>query len=88
MSPQSTQNVADPELERQGRRLGRPSGRFLLVSLVLAIPGIVLILLDHGWSVGVGIAILLIATIPAAVGAGLFGSSIVARWSARHKSFA
>ena len=66
----------------------RPALRFVAAALVLAIPGIVLILLDHGWSVGVGIALLLLASIPAVIGGGLLVSSSVARWAARHRLFA
>jgi hypothetical protein len=80
--------VADRELERQGRRMGYSASRFLLVGVVIAIPGIVLLLIDHGWSVGVGIAVLLIACIPLVVGIGLLVSSAVSRWAARRKLFA
>jgi hypothetical protein len=41
-------SVAEPELERQGRRLGRPGRWFLLLALFLALPGAVLIVLAHG----------------------------------------
>ncbi len=84
----SEQAVKDRELERQGRRFGRSGGWFLLIGVLLAIPGVVLILIDHGWSVGVGIAVLLVASIPAIVGLALIASSAVSRWSARHRSFA
>ena len=80
--------VKDRELERQGRRLGRSAAWLVLVGLVMAIPGVVLVLIGHGWSVGVGVAVLLIASIPATFGAGLLLSSAVSRWSARHKLFA
>jgi hypothetical protein len=56
--------------------------------VVLAIPGILLIVLDHGWSVGVGIALLLLASIPAVVAGALLASGTVARWAARHRLFA
>ena len=80
--------VQDRQLERQGRRLGHSAAWFILVGLVTAIPGIVLILIDHGWSVGVGIAVLLIASVPLVVGGGMLVSGVVARWSARRKLFA
>lgn len=80
--------VADRELERQGRRMGHSAGRFVLIGIAIAIPGIVLLLIDHGWSVGVGIAVLLIASIPLVVGLGLLVSSAVSRWAARRKLFA
>jgi hypothetical protein len=80
--------VKDRELERQGRRMARPGARFILAGIILAIPGIVLVALGHGWSIGVGAAVLLIASIPAAFGIALLLSSGVARWAARHKLFA
>lgn len=86
MSPPDA--VQDRELERQGRRMIRPALRFLVIAVVVAIPGIVLIVLDHGWSVGVGIALLLIASIPAVVAGALLVSGSVARWAARHRLFA
>lgn len=80
--------VKDPTLERHGRRFGHSAGWFLLIAAVIAIPGIVLVVIDTSWSVAFGIAVLLLASLPGAVGGALLGSSIVARWSARHKSFA
>jgi hypothetical protein len=80
--------VEDRQLDRQGRRLRRFGGRILGLGLILAIPGIILVIIGHGWSVGFGIAVLLIASIPGVVGLGLVVSSVVARWAARHKLFA
>jgi predicted acyltransferase len=54
----------------------------------MAIAGIVLILIGHGWSVGLGIAILLLASVPGTIGFGLFTGGGIARWAARHKLFA
>jgi hypothetical protein len=80
--------VRDRELERHGRRMARPGARFIITGIVLAIPGIVLVALGHGWSIGVGAAVLLIASVPGAFGVALLLSSGVARWAARHKLFA
>jgi hypothetical protein len=80
--------VQDRELERQGRRMVDPALRCFLIASEVAIAGIVLILIGTGWSVGVGIAVLLIASVPAIVGIGLLTSGAVARWAARHKLFA
>jgi hypothetical protein len=84
----ASNSVRDRELERQGRRIGHPALRFLLIGALLAIPGIVLIVIGHGWSVGVGIAVLLVATGPLVIGVGLLSSAAVTRWAARHKLFA
>jgi hypothetical protein len=59
-----------------------------VLGLLLVIPGIVLIVLGYGWSIGVGIAIILIGGGPAVVGGVLLLAAAVSRWSARHKSFA
>ena len=68
--------------------MGRPGIRFVIVGLVLAIPGVILVALDHAWSIGFGAAILLLASIPVAFGIALLVSSGVTRWAARHNLFA
>ncbi len=80
--------VHEPQLERQGRRLAHPFWRFLLSAVVIAIPGIVLVEIDNSWSLPFGIALLLIASLPAGVGIALLVSGSVARWAARHRLFA
>jgi len=81
-------SVAEPELERQGRRLGRPARWFLFLAVVVAVPGIVLILFTGGWAQAVGIVLVALSGPPCIVAVGLLLSSLVARWSARHRSFA
>jgi hypothetical protein len=81
-------NVKEPGLERTGKRLGRSAGWFLAVALAIAIPGIVLVIIDSGVTFPVGVAVLLIASIPGVIGLGLLVSGVVSRWSARHRSFA
>jgi hypothetical protein len=81
-------SVREPELERQGRRLGRPGWWFLLLAAVIAVPGVVLIILTHGWAHAIGVVLLVLAGPPAVVATGLLLSSLVARWAARHRSFA
>jgi hypothetical protein len=78
----------DPVLERQGKRMIGPGIRLVAIAAVMAIAGIVLILVGHGWSVGVGIAVLLLACVPGTIGVGLFTGGAVARWAARHRLFA
>lgn len=80
--------IKDRELERNGRRFGHSARWFLLVAAILVVPGVVLVLIGHGWTLEVGAAVLLLASIPGAVGLGLLLSAAFARWSARHKSFA
>jgi hypothetical protein len=84
----ASNSVKDRELERQGRRMIGPAVRFIGIAAVLAVAGIVLIVIGHGWSVGVGIAVLLLASVPGTVGFGLLTGGAVARWAARHKLFA
>jgi hypothetical protein len=52
------------------------------------IPGIVLIVIGHDGSLGLGIALIFIASCPLAIAIGLLVSSSVARWAARYKLFA
>lgn len=65
-----------------------PAVRFMAIAAVMAVAGIILILIGHGWSVGLGIAVLLLACVPGTVGFGLLSGGAVARWAARHKLFA
>ena len=81
-------SVQDRELERQGRRMVSPALRFLAIAAVIAIVGVVILVIGASWSLGVGLAVLLIASIPAVLAVGLLTSSAVARWAARHKLFA
>jgi len=81
-------SVPDPELERQGRRLGRPGWWFLALAAFIALPGVVLIIFTQGWAHTIGIVLVVLAGPPAIVAAGLLPASLVARWAARHRSFA
>ena len=80
--------VKEPELERQGRVLGASGWRFVLIGLLLALPGAALVIFTHGLVMAIGIVILALSGCPVVVGTGLLLSSLVARRSARHKLFA
>lgn len=66
----------------------RPALRLLAVAAVALIPGIVLVVVGHGGLLGLGIALIFIASWPLAVASGLLFSGSIARWAARHKLFA
>jgi hypothetical protein len=83
-----TDTVREPDLERQGKRLAVPGARFLALGIILAIPGAVMFVLGHSWVAAIGIALCAVAVPPAALGIGALLSALVARWAARHKSFA
>ncbi len=61
---------------------------FAAIAVILAVPGSLLVVFADTWAMAVGIVILAIAGGPAVIGIGLLVSSLVARWSARHRSFA
>ena len=84
----ASNQVQDPVLERQGKRMIGPAIRFIAIAAVLAVAGIVLIVIGHGWSVGLGIAVLLLASVPGTIGFGLFTGGAISRWAARHNLFA
>jgi hypothetical protein len=65
-----------------------PALRFLALALLVLIPGIVLVIVGSDGLLGLGIALILLASIPGSVALGLLVSSSVARWAARHKLFA
>lgn len=81
-------SVPEPELDRQGRQLGRPGWWFLFLAAFIALPGVVLIIFTQGWARAIGIILVVLAGPPAVVAAALLLSSLVARWAARHRSFA
>ena len=81
-------SVAEPELERQGRRVGRPARWFLSLAVLLAVSGILLIVFTGGWAQAVGIVLVALSGPPCVVAVGLLLSSLVARWSARQRPFA
>jgi hypothetical protein len=81
-------NVAEPQLEREGRRMFRPALRFFAISLIPMIPGIVLVVIGHDGLLGLGIALIFLSSCPLAVALGLLFSGSIARWAARHKLFA
>jgi hypothetical protein len=84
----ASNSVEDRELERQGKRMMGPAVRFIAIGVVLAVVGIVLILIGHGWSIAFGILALLLGSVPGTLGVGLLSGGAVARWAARHKLFA
>jgi hypothetical protein len=65
-----------------------PAVRFIAIAAVMAVVAVILIVIGHGWSIGVGIAGLLLARVPRTVGLGLLSGGAVARWAVRHKLFA
>lgn len=75
-------------MSARGQRLAHPAWRFLALAVIVAVPGIVLVVVDNSWSLPFGIALLLLASLPAAVAIGLLFSASVARWAARHRLFA
>lgn len=81
-------SIREPQLERQGKRLAGPGWRFVVLAVAIAIPGVVLVVIDNSWSLPFGIALLLIASLPGAAGIALLLSGSVARWAARHRLFA
>lgn len=81
-------DVAEPELERSGRRLARPSGHFLAIAAAFAVCGVVLLIIGGSWVWVLGIVLVVLAGPPAVVGLGLLAASSVARWAARRRPFA
>jgi hypothetical protein len=84
--------VPDTQLERQGRRLTGSGVRWLLAGTLLGVPGVVLVVVGLvvaiRWMWPVGIALLLLASVPLFVAFALLSSGAVSRWAARRKLFA
>ena len=76
-----------PPPERDRKMLSN-GWRWLIPAAVLAVIGIALVIPLEGTAAGIGVALLLLAAIPAIVGVVLIGSSVVSRRSRAGKPFA
>ena len=66
----------------------RPALRLFAVATLILIPGIVLVIVGtNGW-LGLGVALILLSSVPGGLAFGLLVSGSVARWAARHRLFA
>lgn len=81
-------DVQDPTLERASGRLGRSGRWFLALSVIVGIPGVVLVIFGHAWLFSLGLALMAVALSPMIVAAALLLSSGVAHWASRHRPFA
>lgn len=88
MGAPNPNQIPDPELEAQGRRLAVPAPRFLAAAVAVAGPGLVLLLLGHSWVFALGVTLVVLAGPPAAIGLALVAASGVSRWAARRRPFA
>lgn len=88
MSTDHQSQVAEPELERQGKRIQAPGFRELLLGLAIATCGVVLLVVGQSWVWAIGIALAAVSIPFITVGVGALLAALVARWSSRHKSFA
>jgi hypothetical protein len=66
----------------------RPALRLFAIALIPLIAGIVLVVVGSDGLLGLGIALIFLASCPAAIAFGLLFSGSVARWAARRKLFA
>lgn len=80
--------VSEARLERNSRRFGKSGGWFLAACLIIAVPGIVLIVLGHSWVFALGLALVAIALVPGIVAGGLAVLQRRAHWAARRRPFA
>jgi len=88
MTQNHTTSVADPELERQGRRVAAPSIPLLVVAAALFVPGVILVIAASSWGWILGIVLIVLSFPVAAIAIGTWLAGAVSRWSARHRSFA
>jgi hypothetical protein len=80
--------VPDPQLERHGKRFIRPALGFLVIGITILVPGILMVVLGHSWVFTLGIVLIAVSLPFDTVAVAALGSAVVARWAARHKSFA
>jgi hypothetical protein len=82
------ESVSEPELERKGKTFEANGVRFLALSAILIVPGILMIILGSGWVFALGLVLIALGLVPGAVATGLVSTGVVARWTARHRPFA
>jgi membrane protein implicated in regulation of membrane protease activity len=78
----------EPRLEREGRGFITPAVGVLMIGATILVPGLLLVILGHSWVFTLGIVLVAISLPFDIVGVAGLGSALVARWAARHKSFA
>jgi hypothetical protein len=83
-----TGDVREPELERQGKRLAKPGVGFSAVAACLLVPGVVMLVLGHSLVFTIGIVLVALSLPFASIAVAALSSAAVARWAARHRSFA
>ena len=88
MAPNHGWSVAEPELERQGRRLASPSVPLLAAAVTLFVLGVVRVIFTSSWAFALGTALIELALPVATVAVATGMSGAVARWAARRKPFA
>jgi hypothetical protein len=82
---QPRQQPPDRWLARREHGMVRLALRLLLVAVIVAVPAAILVLLGHGWSIGVGVALLQVASVPAVVACALLASASLVRRAACRK---
>jgi len=82
------ERIPEPQLERQGKSFVTPAAGFLMIGVTILVPGLLLVILAHSWVFALGIVLVAISLPFDAVGVVGLGAAAVARWAARHKSFA
>jgi hypothetical protein len=68
--------------------LTKPSIVFALVTIALAVVGVVLIVIGNSWVQAVGIALTALAGIPAVIGFGRLSNAAMSHRAARRRPFA
>lgn len=85
---ESRTHIAEPELDRQGRRFIKPGSALLAIACLLFVPGVLMLVLGHSVVFTIGIVLVALSLPFAAPGIAALCAAAVARWAARHKSFA
>lgn len=59
-----------------------------MIAVVLEVPGILLLVLGHTWLIALGVVLIALGSLPAAVAGGLLISAVVAWWASNRRPFA
>jgi|HubBroStandDraft_4_1064222.scaffolds.fasta_scaffold1108452_2 hypothetical protein len=80
--------LPETHFERHRESLLSPAVGFLTIGVTILMPGLLLLFLGQSWLFALGIALVAISCPVSTVGLAGFGSTLVARWAERHRSYA
>jgi hypothetical protein len=80
--------LPENESDRGSESLLSPAIGFLTIGVTIFLPGLLMLIFGHSWVFALGIAMIVISAPFGTGGIAGLGSTLAARWTGRHRSFA